>query len=179
MFLILLGPKGSGKSFIGSLLEERLGIRFVAVEPLWKAYFRRCAAAGTPPDIGAGIGVVHPLICRALAEFQHLAVETTGASGPILADLLNLAPRDQTLIIRVRAPIALCLSRIASRDPAAHIPVDEATIRQAHALSEAVDIAPDLEISNVDASADALAHELELGLRRAGLLRAARPSMPG
>lgn len=179
MLLILLGPKGSGKSFIGALLEERFGIRFLPVEPLWIAYFGRCASSGTPPDIGVGIGEVHPVVRRALTEFRHVAVETTGASQPILADLQNLAPRDQTLIVRVEAPLALCLARIASRDAAAHIPVDEAMIRRVHALSEAVDIAPDLVISNVDVSADDLAREVEAGLRRAGLLCAPNPGTPG
>jgi hypothetical protein len=170
MLLILLGPKGSGKSFIGALLEERFGIRFVPVEPLWKAYFERCASSGVTPDIGVGIGEVHPVVRRALVEFRHVAVETTGASQPILADLLNLAPSDRTLIVRVEAPLGLCVARIASRDATAHIAVDEATISQVHALSEALDVAPDLVISNVDVSADDLARELEGGLRGAGLL---------
>jgi gluconate kinase len=179
MLLILLGPKGSGKSFIGALLEERCGIRFVRVEPLWKAYFERCASSGTPPDIGVGIGEVHPVVRRALAEFRHVAVETTGASQPILADLLDLAPSDQTLIVRVQAPLDLCVARIASRDATAHIAVDEGMIRQVHALSEAVDIAPDLVILNVDVSADDLAREVEGGLRRAGLLGGTDPGMQG
>lgn len=149
------------------------------MEPLWKAYFERCASSGIPPDIGVGIGEVHPVIRRALAEFRHVAVETTGASQPILADLLNLAPRDQTLIVRVEAPLELCLARIASRDAAAHIPADEATIRRVHALSEAVDIAPDIEISNVDVSEHVLLREVEGGLRRAGLLCAPNPGTPG
>jgi shikimate kinase len=33
---LLIGPKGSGKSFIGTLMDERLGIRFIRVENISK-----------------------------------------------------------------------------------------------------------------------------------------------
>ena len=35
---ILVGPKGSGKTFIGNALEDRLGILFIRVEKLLIEY---------------------------------------------------------------------------------------------------------------------------------------------
>ena len=32
---ILIGPKGSGKTYIGSRIEQLNGIKFLRVEPLW------------------------------------------------------------------------------------------------------------------------------------------------
>jgi cytidylate kinase len=180
MLVVLIGPKGSGKSFVGSLLQDRFGIKFLLVEPLWKAFFERGMSSGTTPSISEGIAEIHPVIRRALADAHHLAVETTGASEEILADLLSLVPREETLIIRINAPVELCSSRILTRSGAAHIPADEALVRKVHALSELAPVSPDIELSNIDVSADELALELTHELRKFGLrpLRSAALYLP-
>jgi shikimate kinase len=33
--VMLIGPKGSGKTHIGTVLEKRKGIKFLRVEPIW------------------------------------------------------------------------------------------------------------------------------------------------
>ena len=33
--ILLIGPKGAGKSHIGSVLGRETGIRFLRVEPIW------------------------------------------------------------------------------------------------------------------------------------------------
>jgi hypothetical protein len=32
---MLIGPKGSGKTYIGSRIEQLTGLKFLRVEPLW------------------------------------------------------------------------------------------------------------------------------------------------
>lgn len=169
MLVVLLGPKGSGKSFVGNLLNDRFGVTFLLVEPLWKLYYERCRARAVSPDVVQGIAEVHPIIRRAFAAAPHLAIETTGASEPILTDLLTIAPREQTLVIRVRAPLATCLARISARDQGAHIPVEPDTICKTHALSEMAPIAADVELDNSSATVDELVQQLATGLQRAGL----------
>jgi len=93
MFVLLVGPKGSGKSHIGRILERRLGVSFFHVEPLWMSYHAECARSGRRPDIPEGIARIHPLIADALRAHEHVCVETTGASPEILDDLLSLAAR--------------------------------------------------------------------------------------
>ena len=51
MLVILVGPKGSGKSHLGRLLERRFGIHFFHVEPLWMRYDADSQAAGLQPAI--------------------------------------------------------------------------------------------------------------------------------
>ena len=116
MFVLLVGPKGSGKSHIGRLLEKHLDITFFHVEPLWMAYQAECAAAGRKPIILEGISRVHPHIAEALGRYEHVCVETTGASREILADLMSLVDRSNILVAHVSAPLELCLERIANRD---------------------------------------------------------------
>jgi dephospho-CoA kinase len=148
MFVVLIGPKGAGKSHIGRILEKHLGVFFFYVEPLWMDYYAKCQASGCSPTIPEGIASVHPLIRKALLEHKHVCVETTGASAEILHDLLALEVSSKTILARVSAPLDLCLERIANRDVTNQIPMDADSIRKVYALSVALELRADVELSN-------------------------------
>lgn len=150
MFILLVGPKGSGKSHIGRTLEARLGVHFFHVEPLWMEYYAECEASGRRPGIAEGVSRVLPALARALGEHVHVCVETTGASPEILAALLSLRPRREVLVARVRAPLEVCLRRIAGRDPAHQIPMEPEAVRRVHASSESLQLDPDVALDNAD-----------------------------
>lgn len=152
MFIILVGPKGSGKSHIGRTLERALGVLFFHVEPLWMSYYAECAAEGRQPTIEEGIAKVHPRIAEAIRNNPHVCVETTGASPEILNGLLSLCQPAQTLIVKVLAPLALCLERIASRDQANQIPMDPEGIRKVYELSGTAAYSPAFTLENTGLS---------------------------
>lgn len=85
-----------------------------------------------------------------------MCVETTGASPEILADLLALHPRADTLVVRVRAPLDVCLERIARRDQTDQIPMEADMIRRVHALSEAAAVDAALTLENRALDDDAI-----------------------
>lgn len=149
MFVILVGPKGSGKSHIGRVLAARLGVHFFHVEPLWLAYHRNCREAGRQPTIAEGIAEVHPALAHALDQHPHVCVETTGASSEILDALLSLRPRSEIVIARVMAPLELCLQRIGTRDQTDQIPLETEAIRKVHAMSESLNLESDIALSNM------------------------------
>lgn len=152
MFILLIGPKGSGKSHIGRVLERHLGVRFFHVEPLWMAYLSECREAGRLQVITEGIALVHPEIRRALAEHGRMSVETTGASQEILDGLMSLHPREKMIVARITASVDLCLQRAETRDTTHQIPMDAETIRNVNAMSEAAWVDADLELANEDLS---------------------------
>jgi len=154
--ILLVGPKGAGKSHIGRLIETHFGVPFVHVEPWWMAYHAACAAAGRTPTIAEGMIHVHPHVAGALAEHGRIVVETTGASRDILEGLLALAPEPARLVVRVTAPLDVCLGRVAARDQANQIPMEADGIRQVHALSEALEIHADLVLANAGLSDEAI-----------------------
>src|SRR5262245_3450200 len=116
MFILLVGPKGSGKSHIGRVLERHLGVRFLQVELLWRAYLSECREAGRLPVIPEAIARIHPEIRNSLREHGSLCVETTGASQEILDGLMKLCPREKMIVVRISAPVELCLQRAEARD---------------------------------------------------------------
>lgn len=161
MLIILVGPKGSGKSHIGRILERRLGIRFFHVEPLWMEYYADCRKAGREPVIAEGIEIVHPRIARALDAGGHVCVETTGASPEILNGLLSLTDVSETLVVRITAPLELCLERIAARDRTEQIPMDAASIRTVYDLSIAAAVKTNLLLDNRNLSEEEIVTNIE------------------
>lgn len=148
MLILLIGPKGSGKSHIGRLLESSMGIHFFHVEPLWMKYYQDCKNMGQEPVVAKGIERIHPAILASLREHQYVCVETTGASQEILNDLLNLDSPDPPLLVKVNAPLSLCLKRIAARDPMHQIPSNIEIIHRSYDLSQHIDLPFDVVFLN-------------------------------
>jgi hypothetical protein len=115
-------------------------VHFFDVEPLWLAYHRDCKAAGRQPVIAEGIAKVHPLLLRAIDQYPHVCVETTGASSEILHALLSPRPRSKMIIARVTASLKLCLQRISTRDQTDQIPSETEIVREVYALSESLSL---------------------------------------
>lgn len=149
LLVVLTGPKGCGKSHIGRVLDSRLGVSFVDVEPLWAGYYSACKANGRAATPQEGIALIIPVLLRDLESRDHVSIETTGAAPEIVERLLGAWPRSDTLVAHVRAPLDLCLKRIAARSPSAHIPVDEIDIRAIHELSLAASSRADLIVDNL------------------------------
>jgi hypothetical protein len=166
MFVVLVGPKGSGKSHIGRILDHHLGVHFFHVEPLWMAYHAQCRASGREVNIPDGILAVHPAIKHALSVYDDVCVETTGASPEILEDLLSLSPPESTLVVRTRAPLDVCLQRIATRDQTNQIPLDVETIKLVHGMSTSLEMPAAVTLENVSLSEAEIASAVLPAIRR-------------
>lgn len=166
MLVLLIGPKGSGKTHVGRVLERRLGVHFFHVEVHWLAYHQACREAGRRPQIGEGVARIHPLIAQALRQHEHVCVETTGASEQIVSDLIAMAAGGRALKVRLRASMASCLRRIESRDGSQQIPVEPQHIRAIHLISEAGAIEHDLLLDNEGLTDDEIVRAI--GPRLAG-----------
>lgn len=160
MLILLVGPKGSGKTHMGRLLAERLGVHFFPVEPRWMAYHAACRIAGREPVVADGMRLVHPWIDVALERHRHVCVETTGASPEILKDLLRIGGRAGCIVVRLTAPLDRCLERIAARDPRHQITVERARVEEIHRISVALDLAADAVVENAGLDDDALLRAL-------------------
>lgn len=147
--VVLLGPKGAGKSHLGRLLDRRLGIAFLDVEAIFRAM-------ADPADVATGYATVAQGVDVLLQRQPAVSLELTGAAPPT-ADLLNTLSRRHTVrLIAVRASLGLCFERIAARDASLHLPADEALIEKVHTLSTALDLDFDLVLENTGISDDEL-----------------------
>ena len=76
---ILIGPKGCGKSYVGTLLERELGLKFLRVEPLALAYIEQFGL----PEGGLnrdGFDLEESAIHEILTTEKSVIFEATGSS---------------------------------------------------------------------------------------------------
>lgn len=145
--LVLVGPKGSGKTFIGSLVSEHLGVPFLRVEPIFLENMRNSRLSGAALD-EEGYGKVLSEIESRLDRVPRVAIESTAASEAFPAFLRALCSRYEVLLVSIRAPPDLCLERVRSRDQTAHIPVSDDRVSEINSRAEKVRMGWDLEIDN-------------------------------
>ncbi|HOW43718.1 MAG TPA: AAA family ATPase [Candidatus Aminicenantes bacterium] len=132
--IVLVGPKGAGKTTIGEFLAGELGIRFLRVEPLFLEAHVRLGASHPDPD-RLGFEAVLASLAAALRECDVACLESTGASPHfpwLLAEMGRLA---RVALVRVLADPAQCIARIRGRDASVHIPVSQDDIARINALA--------------------------------------------
>jgi shikimate kinase len=155
MLLVLLGPKGAGKSHAGTVIERELGVDFFRVEPVFVAAAREPGGSG-PASWAEGFRRVEEEIDRRFAlGARAVAIESTGASDlfpPFLAR--QRAARD-VRILRIEAPLEVCLERVRSRDARDHLPASDDLVREVHARSAALELEVHAMLDNAERASDA------------------------
>ncbi len=145
--LLLVGPKGAGKSTIGHLLATELGIHFLRVEPLFLA-IRDDIGAAHPEFEKRGFDAVFACVRHALAAHPIVCFESTGASTLFPSFLARLRAIAQVLAVRVCASPEQYLDRVKNRDLSIHIPVSDDRVREVNAAAEQVVLPWALELNN-------------------------------
>ena len=125
--ILLLGPKGSGKSFIGSLIQKHLGIPFLLVEK-WLKDLRNNRDLDDKNYLEQVFNTIESGVRNELAKNDTVAFESTGLT-PYFDQMLDRLQGDYNVTcVKVIADIEVCLERIGQRDASLHIPVTEEEI---------------------------------------------------
>lgn len=146
--IVLVGPKGSGKTTIARVLERLPDVRFLEVEAIAK---RVLAEMGNKIDEHYARRAFDAIVAEVDAidrAHRVIVLETTGASAETPRLLEGLAQRHPVDLVRVRAGAATCARRIAERDPSRQILVAPELVREMHERSEALELPWALDIVN-------------------------------
>lgn len=146
--IVLVGPKGSGKTTIGRMLEQRLGARFIAVEAVAK---RVLAEMGNVVDERYARRAFEEIVReleQAARAHAVMVIESTGASSETAAFFAALRERFDVRFVRVRATRDTCADRIETRDQSAQIQVSRELVEQMYERTAALELAWDLELDN-------------------------------
>ena len=153
--VVLVGPKGAGKSTLGRALEHAGFARFVDVESIFLAL----------PDDQRTPEIGYRALLRELENEPRAAtIELTGAAPEALELIEELRARRPVRLIRVDAPKDLCIERVKERDPAGHLPSDDALVAEVHRRSAALELNYDLAVDGAapfDVPAIAIALRLD------------------
>jgi shikimate kinase len=145
--IVLVGPKGSGKSTIGDLLATELGIHFLRVEPLFLGV-RTQFGASHPQYEQHGFDLVLKSLRDALQQHDTVCFETTGASAHVPWLLSDLEKHARVLAVHILLEPDQCLERIRGRDASIHMPVSDDQVERINAIATKVVLPWAAEIDN-------------------------------
>ena len=135
---MLIGPKGSGKTHIGTLVNQHTDILFLRVEPIW---------LGLKPGQD-GWKRIEAVIDAMFQKHDKVMIESLGISEGFVKFHASLAERYSIKMIRVYADLETCFTRVKTRNNAEHIPVSDDRVTEFNQLASAVTYRWDLEINN-------------------------------
>jgi len=141
---MLIGPKGSGKTHIGTLVSQCTDILFIHVESIWLEL--------KPGE--DGWEKVKAVIDALFQKQDKVMIESLGVSEGFTQFHASLAEKYFVKMIRVYADLDTCLTRVKTRNSAEHIPVSDDKVAEFNRLASAVTFNWDLEINNDDLTPD-------------------------
>lgn len=155
---VLIGLKGSGKTYTGKLLSERLAIPFLRVEDI----FLKLRSNNLLEDqnyITRGYENVEKEIRSLLNGFDELTIESTGIAIQFREMISNLKKDYDVKLIKIDTDPELCIKRVKSRNRSGHIPVSDEMLIEINKLSESISYDYDLIFKNNNTTDDELIFE--------------------
>ena len=135
---ILIGPKGSGKTYIGGKIEHLTGIKFLRVEPLWLQL-----TGGED-----GWDRVKHEIDELFRQHAKMVIESLGAGEGFNRMYASLKEKYKVKLIKVETDLDECLQRVKNRDCVAHIPASDEKVREYNRIAANVSHPWDAIIDN-------------------------------
>lgn len=134
---ILLGPKGSGKTYVGNLIEKKLGIKFISTEKIF-LNLQKNRDVFDLSYMKDGYEAVEREIDKTLTTNVATAIESTGAFPFFGKFLKSLRNKYSVKIINLTSPYKVCMQRIQQRRKKNHIPMSAERIKKVYKASSAL-----------------------------------------
>ena len=141
---MLVGPKGSGKTHIGTLVNQHTDIAFLRVEPIW---------LGLKPNED-GWNKVEAVIDAMFQKQDKVMIESLGIGEGFGKFHASLAEKYSIKMIRVYADLETCFTRVKTRNNVEHIAVSDDKVAEFNKTASAVTYNWDLEIDNNNPASD-------------------------
>jgi shikimate kinase len=145
---ILIGPKGSGKTYIGTLVNARLDIKFLRVEPIWIEHLKYGAKDRD------GWAVVEAEIDRLFETHDKVMIESLGAGEGFIKFHQSLQRKYPIKLIKVETALDRCLERVRNRDSTDHIPISDDKVEEYNQIAAQVSYQWDQIIDNTALASD-------------------------
>ncbi|MBD2539627.1 shikimate kinase [Coleofasciculus sp. FACHB-SPT36] len=141
---ILIGPKGSGKTYIGSKVNKNTDIKFLRVEPIWLKL-----APGEN-----GWEAVEKEIDKEFQQHSKVMIESLGAGDGFNQMHSSLRNQYEVKLIKVYADLEECLKSLRNRDNSEHIPVSDEKVEEYNKIAASINHQWDAVIDNNSPATD-------------------------
>jgi shikimate kinase len=135
---ILIGPKGAGKTHIGSKVYENTTIHFLRVEPIWLQL-----APGED-----GWETIEKTIDQLFQQQDEVMIESLGAGAGFDQLHSSLSRKYIVKLIKVSTDLETCLSRVKNRNNSNHIPVSDEKVQEYNQIAARVEHPWDAIVDN-------------------------------
>lgn len=164
---LLIGAKGSGKSFIGSLFQKHFGIAFIRVED-WAKQVKKDRDVLSDDYVREVFTVIEKGITQEMQQHNAIVFESTGVTEHFKTMVYNLMQKFNVVQIFVEADLELCLKRVKTRDQSIHINVSDEQVNQINQAVNKANHTIDYCIENSNKTKIQIVRELEAYLARKG-----------
>ncbi len=157
---LLIGQKGSGKSFIGSLIQRQFGIAFIRVED-WAKQITKDRAVDNESYLKQVFEAIENGVRERLKQVDDLVFEATGLTNYFDQMLENLKEDFDVVTIGIDADSRVCLERVKNRDQTIHIPISDDQVMMINDKVRQRNFKTDFQIDNGKRDEEELVRELE------------------
>ena len=145
---ILIGPKGAGKTHIGTLVNAQTEIKFLRVEPIWINYLQN------GPKDKDGWEIVEEEIDKLFENNDRVMIESLGAGEGFAKFHQSLKKKYQIKLIKIETTLDKCLERFRNRESANHIPISDDKVEEYNKIAAQVSYNWDKVIDNNHLASD-------------------------
>lgn len=164
---LLIGPKGSGKSFIGHLIQQHFNIEFLTVED-WLLNLKGDRKTDDPSYLTEVFDIIQKGILTALQQHDKVAFESTGLTSQFDKMLAVLQAQTRVITIGVHADPEVCLERVSARSQLRHIPFSRKEVAAINTLAVQKEHTLDHQIDNDRKDVETLVEQLRFVLDSSG-----------
>lgn len=157
---LLIGPKGSGKSFIGTLIQENFDIPFICVED-WAKKVKNDRDITNELYRVEAFATIENGIREFLEEHDTVVFESIGLTHQFDTMYESLQEDFHVVTIGLNVENELCLKRFKSRDKSIHINVSDEKINMINNEFVKKNMQTNYTIDNNDKTEEQLIEELK------------------
>ncbi len=154
--IFLIGPKGSGKTYIGTRIAAKTDIPFLRVEPIWLTL-----KAGED-----GWEKVEAEIDRQFTGSDWVVLESLGGSEGFKRLRNHLSAKYALHFIRIQAPLDVCYQRLSRRTKTDHLNISDENVQRYNEIAARIELPWSAEIRNHPPASDEDILRVITGIRR-------------
>jgi len=158
--LLLIGQKGSGKSYIGEYLEKEFGIKFIRVED-WAKSIKKGRSVNNEEYLNEVFFKIKNGIREKISKCELLSFESLGLTKQFDQMLQDLKKEYNLVTVKINCDFNRCIERIKFRDQSIHIEFSEEQLKKINSAFLEKGIKTDFEVNNNDNDINKLRKDLE------------------